>query len=121
MKKVTLLLLVLAAGLPAADIAGSWGFYLVSFGEETSPARLEIKVQGDKLTGTLNEIQIEGTVRDDTFTFTGKRPNGDEFARLEGRLKGDELAGTAHFGGEERQWIARRVKVSTADRKSTRL
>jgi len=113
MKRVTLLLFSFAAALSSADIAGSWRFYFVSFGEETSPARLEIKVQGEKLTGTLNEIQIEGTVKDDTFQFTGKRPNGDEFGKLEGHVKGDELAGTAHMGDDERPWIARRVITST--------
>lgn len=114
MQRVTLLLLSFAAALSAADIAGSWRFYFASFGEETSPARLEIKVQGEKLTGTLNEIQIEGTVRDGTFMFTGKRPNGDEFGKLEGQVRGDELAGTAHMGDDVRQWIARRVTTSTA-------
>ena len=114
MKKMMLLWFWLGAGLFAADISGSWVFYFVSFGEETSPARVELKLAGDKVTGTLNEIQLEGTVRDGSFTVTAKRPNGEEFGKLEGQMKGDELAGVAHVSGQERQWVARRVVKSTA-------
>ena len=114
MTRITLLMLSVAAAMSAADVAGSWRFYFVNFGEETSPARLEIKVQGEKLTGTLNEIQIEGTVREGAVQFTGTRPNGQEFGKLEGQIKGEELSGTAHMGNEERPWIARRVTAITA-------
>lgn len=114
MKRVTLLLLGLAATLCAADVAGSWRFYFVNFGEEASPARLQFQVQGEKLTGTLNEIKIEGTVRGNVLQFTGTRPNGQEFAKLEGRIGGDEITGTTRLDGEERRWIARRVVAPTA-------
>ncbi len=114
MKRVALLLMGLAAALPAADIAGTWRFYFVSFGEENSPARVEFKVEGDKLTGTLNEIKLEGTFRDGALQITGIRPDGQELGKLEGRFKGEELAGTAHIGGEDRPWIARRLSVPTA-------
>jgi len=114
MSRVTLLLLALAAALSAADITGSWRIYFVTFAEETSPARLEIQVQGEKLTGTLNEIHIEGTFRDGTVKFTGKRPNGQDFGTFEGRTKGDELAGNAHMGDQDRPWIARRAATITA-------
>jgi len=114
MKTTMLLWFALAAGLYAADMSGSWVFYFVSFGEETSPARIELKTTGDKVTGNLNEIQLEGTVQDGKFTISAKRPNGQEFGKLEGQMKGDELAGVAHIFGEDRQWIARRVVKSTA-------
>src|ERR1051325_2803148 len=61
MQRLPLLLLSLTASLTAADLAGSWRFYFINFGEEMSPSRLEIKVEGEKLTGNLNEIKIEGT------------------------------------------------------------
>jgi len=45
---------VLAA---AADVTGSWNLKLVRFGEEFAAARIELKVDGSKLTGTLNELK----------------------------------------------------------------
>ena len=69
----------LATTLAAADIAGVWRLNIVSFGEEVAPARVELKVEGDKLTGNLNEIKIEGTVQDSSLKFTATRPNGSQF------------------------------------------
>lgn len=114
MKRLVLLLLCLASALSAADLAGSWRFSLVGFGEEIAQASLEFKVQGDKVTGTLNEIKLEGTFRDGALHFTGTRPNGEEFGKFEGKFKGDELAGTVRMGTEDRPWIARRRVVPTA-------
>jgi acetamidase/formamidase len=92
-----------------ADIAGSWIFHIVAFGEETSPARVELKIDGNKLTGTLNELKLEGTVNGDMLKCTATRPNGSEFAVMEGRLVGGELKGTAKAGSDNIEWIARRV------------
>jgi amidase len=114
MTKLPLLLLALATTLAAADIAGVWRLNLVSFGEEIAPAKLEIKVDGTKLTGTLNEIKIEGTIEHDVLKFTGTRPNGDRFATFEGRVNGSELTGTVLRGSENTQWIARRSALPTA-------
>src|SRR5262249_52198829 len=100
--------------LAAADISGAWRLNLVSFGEETSPARLELKVDGNKLTGKLNELTVDGTVEGDTLKCTLTRPNGEKFATLEGKLSGDELKGTAHRENDDLQWIARRVTMPTA-------
>ena len=66
MRKLALLM-ASTAMLPAADIAGSWNFKIVSFGEEISPAKLELKVDGNKLSGNLNELKLEGTVEGDTL------------------------------------------------------
>src|SRR6266516_2131252 len=114
MKKLPLLLFAFAPTLIAADIAGSWIFNFVSFGEEVAPARVELKVEGGNLTGNLNEIKIEGTVRDSSLKFTATRPNGSQFGTFEGRVNGNEMTGTARIGDEDRQWIARRVTLPTA-------
>src|SRR5436190_1491235 len=114
MKKLPLLLFAFAPTLIAADIAGSWVFNFVSFGEEVAPARVELKVEGDKLTGNLNEIKIEGTVQDSSLKFTATRPNGSQFGTFEGRVNGNEMTGTVRIGDEDRQWIARRVTLPTA-------
>ena len=114
MKKLPLLLFAFSPTLIAADIAGSWVFNFVSFGEEVAPARVELKVEGDKLTGNLNEIKIEGTVQDSSLKFTATRPNGSQFGTFEGHVNGNELTGTARIGDEDRQWVARRVTLPTA-------
>src|SRR5437660_3112041 len=114
MTKLPVLLFALAASVTAADIAGVWRLNIVSFGEEVAPARLEIKVDGNKLTGTLNAIKVEGTIENGILKFTGSRPSGDQFATFEGRLSGSELRGTAQMGTETREWIGRRSVLPTA-------
>ncbi len=101
-------LAAIAWGAPA-DIAGSWILHLVAFGEETSPARVELKVDGDRVTGTLNELKLEGTLEGGVLKLKATRPNGSEFGVLEGRLSGTELRGTVHQPDETLEWVARRV------------
>jgi amidase len=113
MKVAYLLILGALSGL-AADISGGWRFNIVSFGEEIAPAGVEFKVVGEKLTGNLNEIKLEGTVKDGNLQFTGKRPNGDDFGTFQGHLNGEEITGTARLGTNEVHWIARRAKLPSA-------
>ncbi|MGA7240292.1 MAG: acetamidase/formamidase family protein [Bryobacteraceae bacterium] len=108
---------VLLLGAPA-DIAGSWILHLVSLGEETSPARVELIVNGSKVTGTLNELKLEGTWQDGVLKVRATRPNGEEFAVLEGRLSGAELRGTAQ--GKDLAWVARRVPPASSAPPQTR-
>jgi amidase len=113
MKSFVYLLMAAAAWAAPADIAGSWRLNLIRFGEEIAPARVEFKVDGDKVTGTLNELKIEGTVQGDAVKLTATRPNGDQFGVLEGRLNVNELKGTVRLGNEVTEWIARRVNTTT--------
>jgi amidase len=110
---------VMASAAPT-DIAGSWILHLVAFGEETSPARVELKVDGDKVTGTLNEMKLDGTLQGDVLKMTATNPSGAEFAVLEGRLTGAELRGTAKRGNETLQWVARRVPPPVSAAPQTR-
>jgi len=114
MTKLPLLILAFAATSASADIAGSWRFNLVSFGEELFYAKLDLKLDGEKLTGNLNDLKIEGAVQGDTIKFTASRPNGNVFATLEGRVNGQELSGTAHRDNDNFQWVARRAILPTA-------
>ncbi|HEY1342982.1 MAG TPA: acetamidase/formamidase family protein [Bryobacteraceae bacterium] len=109
MKATTAVLFLLAAPVFAADISGSWRLAMIRFGEEVNPARVELKVEGDKVTGSLNELKLEGTAKGDTFELKATRPNGNPFATLDGRVAGAELRGTAHMGDESVEWVARRV------------
>jgi acetamidase/formamidase len=98
----------------AADLAGRWQFNIVAFGEEIAPARLELKLENGKLSGSLNELTIEGSGSDAAFNFTATRAGGQVFATFEGRLENGRLTGTAKRESENMNWIARRAAVVTA-------
>jgi acetamidase/formamidase len=115
MKLYLCLLLTLVCSAAAADISGAWRLNLVRFGEEVAPAAVELKVNGAKVTGTLNELTLDGTVEGDQLKITAKRPNGDLFGVLEGNASGAELKGTVKMGGDTIPWIMRRAPApSTA-------
>lgn len=108
----TLLLLIYPVLAISADVTGSWHLVLVRFGEEFADARIELKTEGTKLTGTLNELKLEGTAENDTVKMAGTRPNGKPFGMFEGRLQGDEITGTLKQGEEQVHWKARRLKTN---------
>jgi amidase len=114
--KIVCLLLLAAPWLTAADVAGPWAFNFRAFGEEVASARVQLKVDSGKLSGTLNELKIEGTVENDTVKFVATRPNGDRFGTFEARVNGNEMTGTARIRNdkEDSPWIARRIIVPTA-------
>jgi amidase len=114
MTKLPLLAVAFAATLASADIAGSWRFNLVAFGEEIAPAKLDLKLDGDKLTGSLFDLKIEGALQGETLKFTATRPNGKAWGTFEGRLNGPDLSGTLHRDNEDLYWIARRAILPTA-------
>src|SRR6202011_1623020 len=72
------------------------------------------------LTGTLNELKLEGTVKGDTVSIKAIRPNGEPFGTLEGRMVGPELKGTVRMGEETIDWVARRVPATTTQAPQTR-
>lgn len=100
--------LAIAWGAPA-DVAGTWILHLVQAGEETNAARVDLRVDGDKVTGTLNELKLEGSFASDLLKLTATRPNGSQFGVLEGRLSGADLRGTVKLGDETVDWVMRRV------------
>jgi amidase len=118
MTKATLFVFlpVLAA---AADVTGSWNLKMVRFGEEFAAARIELKTDGSKLTGTLNELKLEGTFQNDTVSLVATRPNGDTFGKLEGRVQGDEITGTVKQDKDEFTWKASRAKATAPPQSRT--
>src|SRR6266700_1169556 len=105
---------VLAA---AADVTGSWNLKLIRFGEEFAAARVELKAEGTKLTGTLNELKLEGAVESDRVHITAMRGE-KEWGKLEGRVNGDQMEGSVKQGGDEFTWKASRMKESSAPPKT---
>jgi amidase len=102
----------------AADLTGTWNVKLIRFDEEFAAIRFELKADGTQLTGTANELKLEGNIRNDVIQLTAKRPNGESWGTLEGRVQGDEIGGTVRREGEgEFGWKARRVtSVAAAPR-----
>ena len=113
-----MLLLFLPVFAWAADVTGRWNLHLVRFGEEFAAARVELKTEGSKLTGTLNELKLEGTVDGDRLHITATRPDGKEWGKFEGRVQGDAIDGTVKQAEDEFAWKARREKDSAAGPKT---
>jgi len=75
MKSGTAALFVLLTAVPvlAADLCGDWQLAAQVLNDVTY-ARVTLKIEGEKLTGTLNEIRLDGTVKGDVIAFTATRP-----------------------------------------------
>jgi hypothetical protein len=73
------------------DLSGGWVLYLVRSGEKFDPARVQLKGDGNKVVGTLNELKLIGTMRGQNLDLTAIRANGDEFGKLKIEVVGAEL------------------------------
>jgi amidase len=83
------------------DLSGGWVLYLVRSGEKFDPARVQLKEDGNKVVGTLNELKLIGTMRGQSLDLTAIRANGDEFGKLKIEVVGAELRGTLKRGTVE--------------------
>src|SRR4051794_22377838 len=110
----TFLLVCLPLLASAADLTGRWNLHLIRFGEEFAAARVEFKAEGAKLTGTLNELKLEGTLEGDRVQVKATRPNGDAWGTFDGRLTGETMAGSVKQSEDEFEWKAVRVRESSA-------
>jgi amidase len=120
MLRVTILLcLPLLAS--AADLSGRWNVRLTRFGDESSAGTLELKSEGAKVTGTLNELKVEGTLDGDRLRFTGFEPGGKECCKFTARVQGGEITGTGKQGDDEFDWKATLVKEPPAAAPQTRV
>src|SRR4051812_27692771 len=115
----TTLVLCLPFLASAADVTGVWLSRLIRFGEEGNAARIELKAEGSKVTGTFNELKLAGTVDGDRLHFVATRPDGKEQATFDGRVQGDEISGTIKSGSEEIGWKARRAATPGAPQTRT--
>jgi hypothetical protein len=115
--RLSALLLGIGTALFASDVSGDWEFANRFLGD-VSYARVTLQASGDRLTGSLNELKLEGTVKGDELTFKATRPNGDHFGDFKGSVRGDELSGTAvWFEKQEVAWSAKRPVKAPAEPK----
>ena len=123
---VVLLALVVLVGVARAEDkanpTGAWKFS-VSFNNQTFERTVKLKLDGDKLTGSMSgregqpDTAIEdGKYKDGQVSFKVVRErNGQKFAtKYEGKVSGDTIKGKmeSDFGGQTRSsdWEAKRVK-----------
>jgi hypothetical protein len=115
------IVLALVGVVLAADPSGTWKWE-TNFGGKTRENTLKLKLDGDKLTGTMlgrdnQEIPIENaSIKDDTISFSYTREfNNNKFTtKYNGKLSGDTITGKSetNFNGETRtaDWNAKRQK-----------
>lgn len=120
---MTVLALSLSAGLSAqaADATGTWT-WSSQFRDQTVETTLNLKQDGDKLTGTISgrgdqttPIE-EGKVEGDEISFQVTRERGDNrfVTKYKGKVEGDTLKGEieTQFGDQTRtrEFEAKRAK-----------
>jgi len=106
-------LLALATPSAQSTLSGNWAMtFNTPMGALDASAA--IKVDGDKLSGTMSsqagEVPFTGTVKGATFTlnFDVQTPNGNVSITMNGEQNGDELKGTFDFGQGSGDWSGKR-------------
>jgi hypothetical protein len=74
-----------AVSASAADLSGKWEL-TVRLLNDVNYARVTFTVEGERLTGTLNEVMLAGTVKGDEVSFVATRPNGERFGAFRGKV-----------------------------------
>src|SRR5436190_12346019 len=98
----------------SADVTGEWSLHISRLGEEIVSTRLELRSEGNRFTGTVNELTLEGTIEGDHLLMIAKDPHHKEFARFDGRLHGERMTGSVERGGDQLLWKAHRVPLVRA-------
>ena len=110
-----------APGKAAGKIDGTWTWTFTIPSGQTMEPKLTLKLEGDKLTGTITGRNGENPISDGKFDKDGsvsfkvvRERDGRTFtANYSGKLEGDAIKGTqiTNFGGEEHKnpWDAKRV------------
>ncbi len=107
-------LLTSATANAAADPNGTWTWTFTTQGGQEIESLLELKQEGENLTGLLrrpgrDSLDIkDGTFKNDEVSFnTVRERNGEKFTvKYKGKVDGDEIKGTVEveFGGQTRSF-----------------
>jgi hypothetical protein len=104
----------------SSPAAGDWDVTLNTPGGPR-PFKANFKVDGEKLSGALKgergELPIQGTVKgtEVKFSYTVKYMDNDLTITMTGNVDGDNIKGTADFGGfAQDEWSAKRASGSSA-------
>ena len=114
----------LAQAADKADPTGTWK-WSVTFGDQKRDVTLKLKLEGDKLTGSMpgrnnEETKIEdGKFKDGelSFSVTRERNNQKFTTKYKGKVDGDTIKGTQERErdgkSQSSEWEAKREKSST--------
>lgn len=108
------LLACAASAQEAASPAGKW-ISTLKFFQENNYQRLELSLDGTKLSGKLGNNNFEGVFQDGRIEGTVK-PNPQQTIKLQGLLKGDRIGGSATMveAKIDLQWEVRRESPTGA-------
>ena len=97
-----------------ANVSGEWEF-TGKFLNDVSYARLNLSLDGQKISGKLYDLSLEGTLDGNEFSFAAKQPSGKAFGDFKGSVQADKLEGTAvWFGDQNISWSAKRPQTPPA-------
>lgn len=112
-------LAVAVTSLSAADVTGKWTAQVAGRDGQTREQTFTLKVDGEKLTGTISgmmggaEAEIkDGTATGDDIAFTVVRSFQGQDVKIlyKGKVSGAEIKFTSQReGGEPREFTAKRV------------
>ena len=102
------------------DPAGIWGWKLANRRGETNQFTVELKHEGEKLTGTFTAFGVDTEIEDGEFkageiSFTVARETGDDLiiSTYRGKIAADVIRGRVFITGGERdrliEWQAKRA------------
>ena len=82
----------------AADVTGDWIAEVLAKGSDLQYARVQLRAEGDKLTGTWNQMKLEGSIAGDHISLSLLR-NGSAAGTLTGISVGAMLSGEGQMSG----------------------
>jgi hypothetical protein len=105
MKRVLAILLFVSLAASGADLSGVWKLTYITENGHQRESKLELKVEGDSLTGTFSSergtARIEsGKINGDEITFDlVRKSNNDEITvHFKGKVEGGAMKLTMQFG-----------------------
>jgi hypothetical protein len=104
------------------DPTGTWRWTFGGFGGKNRDVTIRLKLEGDRLTGSMPNFDGRDTPLEDlryrdgevSFKYTRERDGNKFVVRYEGKVQGDHIRGKTEFdfGGQSRSrdWEAHRVR-----------
>src|SRR5262245_57090234 len=117
---IGLVALVFASTAAAADPSGTWKWSVMGKDNNAIEQTLKLKLEGDKLTGTVSRGNQETAIADASFkdntvafTVTVERGGNKIVSKYNGKLDGDTIKGKIESdrGGKtnSRDWLAKKA------------
>ena len=110
------LILLLAIGPLYAQPPAQSGDWLLTTVDLGAPnyLRVELKFEGEKITGRSGNITYEGTLKNGQVELVSKRADGSTITNYSGSLTAGEMKGKGTRGASPVEWSARTIKDKPA-------